>query len=88
MMSFGIKKDFKNKRGSLGIKIIEPFVKNKTFKTELDGNNFSQVSKRIVKFRSFGISFKYTFGKLNFKSSKAKSTIKNDDVKQDSQNEF
>ena len=27
-MSFGIKKDFKNKRGSLGIKIIEPFAKN------------------------------------------------------------
>jgi ferric enterobactin receptor len=90
MMSFGIKKDFKNKRGSLGIKIIEPFAKNgqKVFTTDLNGNNFSQISERKVLFTSIGISFKYTFGKLNFKSSKAKSTIKNDDVKQDSQNEF
>ena len=90
MMSFGIKKDFKNKRGSLGIKIIEPFAKNgqKVFTTDLNGNNFSQISERKVLFTSIGISFKYTFGKLNFKSTKAKSTIKNDDVKQDSQNEF
>ena len=90
MMSFGIKKDFKNKRGSLGIKIIEPFAKNgqKIFSTELEGDNFTQISERKVLFTSIGISFKYTFGKLNFKSSKAKSTIKNDDVKQDSQNEF
>ena len=90
MMSFGIKKDFKNKRGSLGIKIIEPFAKNgqKVFTTELEGDNFSQISERKVLFTSIGISFKYTFGKLNFKSSKAKSTIKNDDIKEESQNEF
>ena len=29
MMSFGIKKTFKNKRGSLGIRVIEPFKANK-----------------------------------------------------------
>ena len=28
MMSFGIKKEFKNKRGSIGIRIVEPFAKN------------------------------------------------------------
>ena len=90
MMSFGIKKEFKNKRGSLGIRIIEPFAKNgqKIFKTELEGNNFNQISERKVLFTSIGISFKYTFGKLNFKSNKSSGKIKNDDLKQESQSEF
>ena len=80
MMSFGVKKEFKNKRGSLGIRIIEPFKDKKIFLTEINGGNFTQRSERIITFRSIGISFKYTFGKLNFKSSKKQSSIKNDDV--------
>lgn len=80
MMSFGVKKEFKNKRGSLGIRIIEPFKDKKVFVTDITGQNFTQISERILTFRSVGISFKYTFGKLNFKSSSKKSSIKNDDV--------
>ncbi len=80
MMSFGVKKEFKNKRGSLGIRIIEPFKDKKIFITDITGENFTQISERIITFRSIGISFKYTFGKLNFKSSSKKSNIKNDDV--------
>ena len=90
MMSFGIKKDFKNKRGSLGIRIIEPFAKNgnKIFTTELSGSNFNQITERKILFTSIGISFKYTFGKLNFKSSSKSSKIKNDDVSEESNPEF
>jgi outer membrane receptor protein involved in Fe transport len=88
MMSFGIKKIFKNKRGSLGLRVIEPFKKDKVFTTDLAGENFSQVSTRSIPFRSFGISFKYTFGKLNFKSSNKKTSIKNDDIKEESSGEF
>ena len=90
MMSFGIKKEFKNKRGSLGIRIIEPFAKNgnKIWTTDLSGDNFNQTSERITKFTSIGISFKYTFGKLNFKSNSKRSKIKNDDVSEDSNSEF
>jgi len=80
MMSFGVKKEFKNKRGSLGIRIIEPFKDKKIFLTEINGGNFNQRSERTITFRSIGISFKYTFGKLNFKSSKKQSSINNDDV--------
>jgi ferric enterobactin receptor len=80
MMSFGVKKEFKNKRGSLGLRIIEPFKDKKVFLTDISGVNFTQKSERIITFRSIGISFKYTFGKLNFKSSGKKSSIKNDDV--------
>ena len=90
MMSFGIKKEFKNKRGSLGLRIIEPFAKNgeKIWTTELSGDNFNQVSERTTLFTSIGISFKYTFGKLNFKSNSKKSKINNDDVSEESNPEF
>ncbi|MBT7897034.1 MAG: TonB-dependent receptor [Flavobacteriales bacterium] len=90
MMSFGIKKEFKNKRGSIGIRIVEPFAKNgnKIFTTELSGNNFNQITERKILFTSIGISFKYTFGKLNFKSNKQRSKIKNDDVSEESNTEF
>ena len=88
MMSFGIKKEFKNKRGSIGIRIIEPFAKNgeKVWVTELNGDDFNQNSERTTLFTSIGISFKYTFGKLNFKSNNKRSRIKNDDVKEDDNN--
>jgi len=84
MMSFGIKKSFKNKRGSIGLRIIEPFQKNKEFISELDGELFSQSSLRTIPFRSFAISFKYTIGKLNFKDGNKKTNIKNDDIQEDS----
>ena len=87
MMSFGIKKTFKNKRGSLGFRIIEPFKKNKDFSSDLVGDNFSQYSNRSIPFRSFGISFKYTFGKLNFKSKSGNTKIKNDDIQQEQSGE-
>ena len=80
MMTFGIKKDFKNKRGSLGIRLVEPFKKYKDFTTQLSGGNFTQYSVRQMKIRSVGISFSYTFGKLNFKEKIMNSKIKNNDL--------
>jgi ferric enterobactin receptor len=92
MMSFGVKKEFKNKRGSLGIRIIEPFKDKKVFLTDISGSAngvyFSQKSERIITFRSIGITFKYTFGKLNFKSSGKKSSIKNDDVSESDNGDY
>ncbi|MDG2085752.1 MAG: TonB-dependent receptor [Flavobacteriales bacterium] len=85
MISFGINKGFKNKRGSIGIRIIEPFNKNKIFETDLSGEFFSQSSITTTPFRSFGISFKYTIGKLNFKDSKKKTNINNDDISEEQQ---
>ena len=80
MVSFGVKKTFKNKRGSVGLRIIEPFQKDKEFTSDLEGDFFSQSSLRTIPYRSFAISFKYTIGKLNFKDSSKKTNIKNDDV--------
>ena len=80
MMSFGVKKDLWNKRGSIGLNVVEPFVKYKGFGSELTGENFNQTSLFQTPFRSIGLNFSYTFGKLDFKARKSK--IKNDDMKQ------
>lgn len=80
MISFGFKKTFKNKRGSIGMKIIEPFRKNKIFRSDLSGEFFSQSSRTTTPFRSFAISFNYTIGKLNFKDGNKKTNINNDDI--------
>ena len=80
MMSIGIKRMFKNKRGSIGIRIIEPFQATKEFTTDLSGEFFNQNSVRSIPFRSLSISFKYTFGKLNFKDGSKKTNIRNDDI--------
>ncbi len=88
MMSFGIKKTLKNKRGSFGLRFIEPFNKNKEFISDLDGELFTQSSVRTIPFRSIGVSFKYTIGKLNFKDGSKKTNIKNDDIQEDSNNEY
>jgi ferric enterobactin receptor len=81
MYSVGFKKELWDKRGSVGINIIDPFNKTKFFRTELEGQNFSQASEFGLPFRSFGINFSYKFGKLDFKAKSRKSSIKNDDAK-------
>ena len=90
MMSFGVKKDFANKRGSIGVRIIDPFLKNgnKIFSTKLSGQDFDQVSERSIPFTSVGISLKYTFGKLNFKSKNKGTNIKNDDIQKEPEQGF
>ena len=71
-------------------RIIEPFAKNgeKIWTTELSGDNFYQNSERTTLFTSIGISFKYTFGKLNFKTNSKRSKISNDDIKEENDNEM
>ncbi len=82
MYSLGFRKELWGKRGSVGINMIDPFNKIKYFKSELEGDNFSQTSNYGLPFRSFGINFSYKFGKLDFKAKSRRSSIKNDDQKQ------
>ncbi len=88
MMSFGIKKVFNNKRGSLGLRIIEPFNEFKEFENKLEGDYFRQSYVRSMPFRSIGISFKYTIGELTFKESKNKTNINNNDLQEESSEEY
>ena len=82
MFSMGLKKDLWEKRASIGIRIVEPFSKYKAFPSELEGDNFYQKSNYELPFRSFGISFSYRFGKLDFKQKSRRTKIKNDDLKE------
>ena len=77
IMGIGFRKDFKNL--SLGIRIIEPFSKNKNFDSDITGSDFRQITRFAIPFRSIGVNFKYKFGKVDFK--KRKSKIKNSDQK-------
>ncbi len=74
----GFRKEFKN--ASLGLRIIEPFVANKSFDADITGTDFRQVSNFTLPFRSIGINFRYKFGKVDFKERRSK--IKNTDLKQ------
>ncbi len=80
MFSLGVQKEIFNKKGKIGLRLVEPFKADKEFVTELEGSNFYQKNVLSVPFRSIGISFSYSFGKLDFKE--RKSFIKNDDLKQ------
>ena len=82
MVGFSFKKEFNNKRGSIGLGLIEPWSKYKSFRTDLSTGNINQSSNNQILFRSIQINFKYKFGKLKFNPIKEKSTINNNDLKQ------
>ena len=82
MYSIGIKKEIWNKRGAIGLRMVEPFNRTKSFISELEGDAFYQTSEFKLPFRSFGLNFSYKFGKLDFKAKRKRgSKIKNTDLK-------
>ena len=82
MYSIGVQKEIWNKRGAIGIRMVEPFNRTKSFITELEGDTFRQMSEFKLPFRSFGLTFSYKFGKLDFKAKRRRgSKIKNTDLK-------
>ena len=85
MMSFGFKKEFSNKRGSIGLGMIEPFSAYKSFDTTIEGvmangDRFETINEYEILFRSVNITFKYKFGQLNFDPIKKKAVLENDDL--------
>lgn len=81
MMSFGVQKEIFGDRGTIGLTVIDPFNKNKSFRSELEGQNFTQMSNFSIPFQSFGVSFSYRFGNLEFQQQNRRSVIENDDLK-------
>jgi ferric enterobactin receptor len=59
-----------NKKGSIGFTTTNPFNKYVNQETEVIGQQFVLNSNRKIPFRSFGISFSWKFGKLEFKKDK------------------
>ncbi len=65
--NIAMRKQFFNKKLSLGLTAANPFNKYASQTRETFGSNFQQISVRQIPFRSFGINIMYKFGKLEFK---------------------
>jgi outer membrane receptor protein involved in Fe transport len=65
--SFALRKKFWNGKGSLGLLANNPFAEFIEQQTFITGPNFNSNNIRYVPSRSFGISFNWRFGKLEFK---------------------
>ncbi|HWY38541.1 MAG TPA: outer membrane beta-barrel protein, partial [Bacteroidia bacterium] len=74
--TIAFKKLFWNKKASFGFTATNPFNQYIKQVTTVTTNNYTTYNTRYLPYRSFGISFTYKFGKLEFKKSKEES--KND----------
>ncbi|MFZ4427986.1 MAG: TonB-dependent receptor domain-containing protein [Saprospiraceae bacterium] len=88
--SFGVRKDFANKKASLGIIIDQPFRRDLRFPNRLEGPTFFQENNFATAQRSFGISFNYRFGQLDFNGNRRerRSKINNSDLKEGGDSNF
>ncbi|GGH21579.1 outer membrane beta-barrel family protein [Mucilaginibacter phyllosphaerae] len=79
--AFGIKKQFMDKKASIGFNTVQPFAVNKSFNQNISSPGFTQVSSTQFPFQSFGITFSYSFGKISFSNpqQKKKKGVNNDD---------
>ncbi len=81
--SLGVKKDFKNKRGSIGMG-MENFLQSKfRVETILQTPTFTQTNVNDFFNRGVRVNFSYKFGKINFDEQprRRRRSINNDDVK-------
>jgi len=70
--SLAFKRPFNNKKGSIGLVANNPFALYIKQGTIISGPNFNSSIIRYIPSRSFGISFSWRFGKLEFKKDKNK----------------
>lgn len=68
--TFAGRKEFWNKKASLGFTITNPFNKYIRQVTTVHTGDYDSYSVRELPYRSFGISFSYKFGKMDFKKEK------------------
>ena len=83
IFGIGARKQFDKKKYSLGFNVIQPFSNYKSFDSNISSPGFKQTSSFQLPFRSFGLTFSYNFGKLNFSNpQQTKKGVNNDDLKQ------
>ena len=88
--SIGMRKDFANKKATLGLVIDQPFRRDLRFPNQLEGPTFFQRSDYAIAQRSVGMSFNYRFGQLDFKNTRRerRSKINNSDLKDGGDSNF
>ena len=70
--NLAVRKQFWNKKASIGLTTTDPFANYLNQKSTTSGANFTQTNIREIPFRSFGITLSYRFGKMEFKKEKNK----------------
>ena len=80
MYSLGVKKDFNNKKGSIGLS-AENFLSNAKMRSELITPSLTQTSVTRLYNSGFKLNLSYKFGKMGFEQKKKTKSVKNDDVK-------
>ena len=68
--TFAFRKMFWDKKGSVGFTTTNPFSEYVNQVTTITTGNYTSKNVRQMPFRSFGISFTYKFGKLEFSKKK------------------
>lgn len=86
MYGFGLKKQFMERKMSVGLNVTQPFKDRMEFKSSIQSSTLTQTSNTSIPFRSFGLTFSYSFGKMNFTGPQKRKGINNDDLKQGDQN--
>lgn len=80
--SLGFRKDFKNKKGSLGFGAENFFTPNGfVIRSETKTATINQESKNTLRNMNFKINFTYRIGKMSFGPTKKKKSVNNDDTK-------
>lgn len=81
MYSLGFKKDFANKKGSIGFGAENFMTKGVRFTSDLKSPQFTQTSATQLYNRNFKITFSYSIGKMSFDAPKRKTkSVNNTDV--------
>lgn len=81
--SLGIKKDFNNKKASLGFAFDNFFTPSFYIRNELNSSLINQKSTTTLHNASFKITFTYNFGKLEGNKPSKKKSVNNDDLKKE-----
>lgn len=83
MYDLGVKKDFKNKRGSIGLGLENFLAPRFNMRTMMETPTFTQVNNNYMYNRGIRMNFSYKLGKMEFVEQKRKKgkSISNDDQK-------
>jgi hypothetical protein len=68
--NFALRKLFWDKKGSIGLTATNPFNKYIRQVTTVATDSYTSSMLRLMPLRSFGISFSYKFGKMEFSKNK------------------
>ena len=82
MYSAGVRKEFSNKKASIGLSAENFLTNGMTFTSNLNSTQFKQSNTQNIYNSSIRLTFSYKVGSMKMFEKKSKS-VKNDDVKND-----